>query len=113
MATRNVVLTPHQEQVIQDLVQSGRYQNASEVMREGLRLLEQRIAEDTAKIEALRQATSIGIMKVLDRINRTGTTVVMATHDAAIVDSMRKRVIELEYGKVVRDQSRGVYGQAY
>src|SRR6478752_1992963 len=58
-------------------------------------------------------ATAIGIMKVLDRINRTGTTVVMATHDAAIVDSMRKRVIELEYGKVVRDQSRGVYGQAY
>jgi cell division transport system ATP-binding protein len=58
-------------------------------------------------------ATSIGIMKVLDRINRTGTTVVMATHDAAIVDSMRKRVIELEFGKVVRDQSRGVYGQAY
>jgi cell division transport system ATP-binding protein len=58
-------------------------------------------------------ATSIGIMKVLDRINRTGTTVVMATHDAAIVDSMRKRVIELGYGKVVRDQSRGVYGQAY
>jgi len=58
-------------------------------------------------------ATSIGIMKVLDRINRTGTTVVMATHDAAIVDSMRKRVIELEYGKIVRDQVRGVYGQAY
>jgi cell division transport system ATP-binding protein len=58
-------------------------------------------------------ATSIGIMKVLDRINRTGTTVVMATHDAAIVDSMRKRVIELEYGKIVRDQARGVYGQAY
>jgi putative addiction module CopG family antidote len=62
MATRNVVLTPHQEQVIQGRVQSGRYQNASEVMREGLRLLEQRVAEDTAKIEALRQATSIGIM---------------------------------------------------
>jgi len=56
-------------------------------------------------------ATSIGIMKVLDRIN--GTTVVMATHDAAIVDSMRKRVIEVEYGKIVRDQARGVYGQAY
>ncbi|MDD2034668.1 MULTISPECIES: type II toxin-antitoxin system ParD family antitoxin [Pseudomonas] len=66
MATRNVVLTPHQEQVIHDLVQSGRYQNASEVMREGLRLLEQRVAEDAAKIEALRQATSIGIMD-LDR----------------------------------------------
>ena len=54
--------------------------------------------------------TSIGIMKLLDRINRTGTTVVMATHDAAIVDSMRRRVVELADGKVVRDQSRGVYG---
>ncbi|KTC58333.1 type II toxin-antitoxin system ParD family antitoxin [Pseudomonas savastanoi] len=62
MATRNVVLTPHQEQAIQDLVQSGRYQNASEVMREGLRLLEQRVAEDTGQNETLRQATSIGIM---------------------------------------------------
>ena len=62
MATGNVVLPPHQEQVIHDLVQSGRYQNASEVMREGLRLLEQRVAEDTAKIAALRQATSIGIV---------------------------------------------------
>ena len=61
----------------------------------------------------LDPATSVGIMKLLDRINRTGTTVVMATHDAAIVDQMRKRVIELEDGKVVRDQSRGVYGQAY
>ena len=54
--------------------------------------------------------TSVGIMKVLDRINRTGTTVVMATHDAAIVDSMRRRVVELSDGKVVRDQTRGVYG---
>jgi cell division transport system ATP-binding protein len=49
-------------------------------------------------------------MKLLDRINRTGTTVLMATHDAGIVDQMRKRVIELENGRVVRDQSRGVYG---
>jgi cell division transport system ATP-binding protein len=54
--------------------------------------------------------TSVGIMKLLDRINRTGTTVVMATHDQAIVDQMRKRVIELETGRLVRDQSRGVYG---
>jgi cell division transport system ATP-binding protein len=54
--------------------------------------------------------TSVGIMKVLDRINRTGTTVVMATHDADIVDSMRRRVVELSGGKVVRDQTRGVYG---
>jgi cell division transport system ATP-binding protein len=60
----------------------------------------------------LDPSTSVGIMKLLDRINRTGTTVVMATHDAAIVDQMRKRVIELEGGHVVRDQSRGVYGYA-
>jgi cell division transport system ATP-binding protein len=54
--------------------------------------------------------TSVGIMKLLDRINRTGTTVVMATHDAGIVDQMRKRVIELDDGRVIRDQARGVYG---
>jgi cell division transport system ATP-binding protein len=58
----------------------------------------------------LDPATSVGIMKLLDRINRTGTTVMMATHDAGIVDQMRKRVIELESGHVVRDQSQGVYG---
>ncbi|MFM8773956.1 MAG: cell division ATP-binding protein FtsE, partial [Actinomycetota bacterium] len=60
----------------------------------------------------LDPATSEGIMKLLERINRTGTTVVMSTHDAAIVDQMRKRVIELEQGHLVRDQSRGVYGYA-
>jgi cell division transport system ATP-binding protein len=54
--------------------------------------------------------TSVGIMRLLDRINRTGTTVVMATHDENIVDQMRKRVIELDKGRLVRDQSRGVYG---
>ena len=53
--------------------------------------------------------TTIGIMKLLDRINRTGTTVVMATHDRGIVDVMRRRVIELEGGQIVRDQARGVY----
>jgi cell division transport system ATP-binding protein len=54
--------------------------------------------------------TSVGIMKLLDRINRTGTTIVMATHDDDVVDMMRKRVVELDGGTVVRDQSRGVYG---
>jgi cell division transport system ATP-binding protein len=54
--------------------------------------------------------TSVGIMKLLDRINRTGTTVVMATHDQHIVDSMRRRVIELNGGQLVRDQNRGMYG---
>jgi cell division transport system ATP-binding protein len=58
----------------------------------------------------LDPTTSVGIMKLLDRINRTGTTVVMATHDSQIVDSMRRRVVELEGGKLIRDQSRGVYG---
>ncbi len=58
----------------------------------------------------LDPATSVGIMKLLDRINREGTTVVMATHDAGIVDQMRKRVIELSSGSIVRDQIRGVYG---
>jgi len=58
----------------------------------------------------LDPSTSVGIMKLLDRINRTGTTVLMATHDSNIVDQMRKRVIELDGGKLVRDQSRGVYG---
>ncbi|HEY8826809.1 MAG TPA: cell division ATP-binding protein FtsE [Jatrophihabitantaceae bacterium] len=54
--------------------------------------------------------TSQGIMSLLERINRTGTTVVMATHDNNIVDAMRRRVVELEFGKIIRDQSRGVYG---
>ena len=58
----------------------------------------------------LDPATSVGIMRLLDRINRTGTTVVMATHDQSIVDTMRRRVIELDRGTIVRDQSRGVYG---
>jgi cell division transport system ATP-binding protein len=58
----------------------------------------------------LDPTTSVGIMKLLDRINRTGTTVLMATHDAGVVDQMRKRVIELENGRVVRDQAQGVYG---
>ena len=58
----------------------------------------------------LDPATSVDIMKLLDRINRTGTTVIMATHDNAIVDAMRKRVIELDAGRLVRDQARGVYG---
>ncbi|MDQ1615235.1 MAG: cell division transport system ATP-binding protein [Actinomycetota bacterium] len=61
----------------------------------------------------LDPTTSVGIMKLLDRINRTGTTVVMATHDDDIVDQMRKRVIELDSGRVIRDQSRGVYGYSH
>ncbi|HEY8371211.1 MAG TPA: cell division ATP-binding protein FtsE [Pseudonocardiaceae bacterium] len=54
--------------------------------------------------------TSQDIMLLLERINRTGTTVVMATHDHSIVDSMRRRVVELQLGQVIRDDARGVYG---
>ena len=58
----------------------------------------------------LDPATSLGIMTLLNRINRTGTTVLVATHDREIVDSMRRRVIALEDGRIVRDQLKGVYG---
>jgi cell division transport system ATP-binding protein len=58
----------------------------------------------------LDPSTSVGIMKLLDRINRTGTTIVMATHDVAIVDQMRKRIVQMENGNIIRDQERGMYG---
>jgi cell division transport system ATP-binding protein len=58
----------------------------------------------------LDPATSQGIMRLLERINKTGTTVVIATHDSGIVDQMRRRVVELDHGTLVRDQARGVYG---
>lgn len=54
--------------------------------------------------------TSRGIMDLLERINRTGTTVLVATHDREMVDNMRRRVIALDRGKLTRDQDRGVYG---
>ncbi len=54
--------------------------------------------------------TSLGIMKLLERINKTGTTVLVATHDRDMVDNMRRRVIALDGGRIVRDQDRGVYG---
>ena len=60
MPTRNVVLTTHHEEVIDRLVKSGRYQNASEVMREGLRMIEQREEREAAKLKALREAANVG-----------------------------------------------------
>lgn len=60
MPTRNVVLTDHQEQLISGLVTSGRYQNASEVLREGLRLIEERGAREAAKLKILREAARVG-----------------------------------------------------
>ncbi len=61
MPTRNVVLTEHHEKLLERLVSSGRYQNASEVLREGLRLVETKEAEDEAKLKALRAAVQEGI----------------------------------------------------
>jgi antitoxin ParD1/3/4 len=66
MPTRNVVVTERQEELIESLVESGRYQNASEVLREGLRLVEQREAEDASKLKALRTAARAGV-DALDR----------------------------------------------
>lgn len=60
MATRNVVLSQHQHELVESLVKSGRYQNASEVLREGLRLLEREQVEETAKVGVLRQASEEG-----------------------------------------------------
>ena len=60
----------------------------------------------------LDPTTSLGIMEVLDAINRTGTTVVMATHNEEIVNSMRKRVVELHNGSIVRDEEHGSYDSA-
>ena len=66
MPTRNVVLTERQEELIEALVKSGRYQNASEVLRDGLRLVEQREVEDAGKVKALRTAARVGL-GALDR----------------------------------------------
>lgn len=60
----------------------------------------------------LDPATSVGIMRLLDRINRTGTTIVMATHDHAIVDAMKRRVVQLDRGRIVRDQAGSGYESA-
>lgn len=60
MSTRNVVLTDHQAQLVDRLVKSGRYQNASEVLRDGLRLVETRASEDQARLQALRVAARVG-----------------------------------------------------
>lgn len=64
MPTRNVVLTDHQASLVEGLVTSGRYQNASEVLREGLRLVEQREIEDAYRLEALRSAVQAGIADI-------------------------------------------------
>jgi antitoxin ParD1/3/4 len=87
MPTRNVVLTKRHEALIESLVQSGRYQNASEVLREGLRLVENREAEEAAKLEALRAAADVGIA-AFERgaFTEFATPAALADHLKAISD---------------------------
>ena len=84
MPTRNGVLTDHQEELIDKLVGSGRYQNASEVLREGLRLVEQREAEDAAKLKALRKAGREGF----DTLDRGGSRSLTASTTSEPISRM-------------------------
>lgn len=85
--TRNVVLTDHQADFVERLVSSGRYQNASEVLREGLRIIEGREAEDNARVEALREAARIGAADIAAGRYRTfDRPAALRRHLSTIVD---------------------------
>lgn len=85
MPTRNVVLTEHQSLFVERLVASGHYQNASEVLREGLRMMEQREKEEAARLEALRQAVRIGVADIeAGRFREFGTAEELGEHLAAL-----------------------------
>jgi antitoxin ParD1/3/4 len=89
MPTRNVVLTDHQTRFVEGLVNSGRYQNASEVLREGLRLVEQREAEDEMRLIALREAASIGIEDIeVGRFNSFDSDEAIDQHLATLVSDV-------------------------
>lgn len=91
MPTRNVVLTEHQATMIEELVGSGRYQNASEVLREGLRLLEQRDAEDRAKLKALRAAARVGLADITaGRYRAFATPDALRAHLATLTGPARR-----------------------
>ena len=90
MPTRNVVLTEHQASLVEQLVTSGRYQNASEVLREGLRLVEQREAEDAYRLEALRSAVQVGIADIeAGRFRTFDAKELLRTHLKSITDPVR------------------------
>ena len=87
MPTRNVVLTEHQAQLVERLVSSGRYQNASEVLREGLRLIEQRELLEQAHREALREAARVGLADIEDGRFRTfASAAALGRHLDALAD---------------------------
>lgn len=91
MPTRNVVLTDHQAQLVERLVGSGLYQNASEVLREGLRLLESRDRDETARLEALRDAVAVGVADLdAGRYRSFRTAEALDQHVSGIADQALK-----------------------
>ena len=87
MPTRNVVLTDHQARLVEKLVSSGRYQNASEVLREGLRLIEDREAQDSARLHALREAARVGVADIdAGRFRSFESPAALNRHLTAITD---------------------------
>ena len=87
MPTRNVVLTDHQTLLVEKLVSSGRYQNASEVLREGLRLIENREAQDSARLHALREAARVGMADIdAGRFRSFESPTALSRHLTAIAD---------------------------
>jgi antitoxin ParD1/3/4 len=92
MPTRNVVLTDQQAAMIEQLVHSGRYQNASEVLRDGLRLVQQREAEDEARLTALREAARVGLEDfAAGRFRRFADGQALRDHLAARADKVLRR----------------------
>jgi antitoxin ParD1/3/4 len=88
MPTRNVVLTNHQEELVERLVASGRYQNASEVLREGLRLLESRDAEEKVRLRALREAARIGAADIeAGRFRSFASTASLRRHLSSVAEA--------------------------
>ncbi len=89
MPTRNVVLTEHQAEFVERLVSTGRYQNASEVLRDGLRLIEGREAEDRARLDALREAARIGVADIsAGRFRGFDTPAALDRHLGVIADEV-------------------------
>ena len=87
MPTRNVVLTDHQTDLIEVLVSSGRYQNASEVLREGIRLIEKQEAENNARLASLREAAHIGLADIeAGRFKTFEEPAVLQGHLASLID---------------------------
>ena len=87
MPTRNVVLTDHQAHLVEKLVSTGRYQNASEVLREGLRLIEDREAQDRARLHALREAARVGMADIdAGRFRTFESSAALGRHLTAVAD---------------------------